>query len=114
MTASACDKCTLFSDQNLINVRNEKADAHHAYAPNKQMFLLGLKAGIVACAMKILGLDKIDLSPAKYFYPKAKSRLAKGFKRVHIKNVASQILFWMKNLTTMLLNMSSMIIVKNK
>ena len=68
-----------------------KADAHHAYAPNKQMFLLAVKARIVTCAMKILGLDKIDSSPTKYLYPKDKSRLDKGIKRVYIEKLASQI-----------------------
>ena len=36
-----------------------EADAHHAYAPNKQMFLLAVKARIVASAMKILVLLRL-------------------------------------------------------
>ena len=79
-TASASDKCTLFSDRNVINRRNVKADAHHAYAPNKQMFLLAVKARIIACAMKILGLEKIDSRPTAHLYPKDKSRCDKTTK----------------------------------
>ena len=60
---SANDKCTLYADRNLINRRNVKADAHHAYAPNKQMFLLAVKARIVAAALKILGMEDVDGLP---------------------------------------------------
>ena len=75
-TVAANDKCSLFSDRNLINRRNVKADAHHAYAPNKQMFLLAVKARIVASAMKVMGLEELD---------------GKTIKHVHLRNLASQI-----------------------
>ena len=90
-TASASDKCTLFSDRNVINQRNVKADAHDAYAPNKQMFLLAVKARIIACAMKTLGMEKIDSRPTSYIYPEDKSRSDRTAQRVYIKNLAVQI-----------------------
>lgn len=90
-TSSASDKCTLFSDRNVINRRNVKANAHDAYAPNKQMFLLAVKARIIACAMKTLGLEKIDSRPTAYIYPKDKSRSDRNTKRVYIRNLAAQI-----------------------
>lgn len=90
-TVAANDKCSLFSDRNLINRRNVKADAHHAYAPNKQMFLLAVKARIVASAMKVMGLEELDGSPKRYTYPKDASRFDKTIKHVHLRNLASQI-----------------------
>ena len=50
--------------------------------------------------MKILGLDKIDSSPTKYLYPKGKSRLAKGVKRVYIKKPS----FTKPSLTNLVVN----------
>ena len=68
-TVSANDKCTLFADRNSITRRNVKADAHHAYPPNKEMFLLAAKAWIVARAMKIAGMVEIDGVPTVHRYP---------------------------------------------
>jgi len=90
-TVSANDKCTLFADRNSINRKNVKADAHHAYAPNNQMFLLAVKSRIVASAMKILGLKQLDGSPTAYHYPTDESQHDKTMKRVYLRNLASQI-----------------------
>ena len=90
-TVSANDKCTLFADRNAINRRNVKADAHHAYAPNKQMFLLAVKSRIVASAMKILGLKQLDGAPTDYHFPRDASQYDKTIKRVYLRNLASQI-----------------------
>ena len=88
---SANDKCTLFADRNSINRRNVKADAHHAYAPNKQMFLLAVKARIVASAMKILGMVENDGVPTVHQYPRNDSRHDKMAKSIYLRNIASQI-----------------------
>ena len=88
---SADDKCTLFADRNSINRRNVKADAHHAYADNKQMFLLAVKARIGASAMKILGMVEIDGVPTLHYYPRDDSRHDKMAKSIYLRNIASQI-----------------------
>lgn len=91
-TVSANDKCTLFADRNSINRRNVKADAHHAYAPNKQMFLLAVKARIVACALKILGMAEVEGVPAtEHRYPRDDSKFDKMAKSLYLRNIASQI-----------------------
>ena len=90
-TLSANDKCTLFADRNAINKRNVKADAHHAYAPNKQMFVLAVKARIVAAAMLILGLKDVDGNPTEYHYPNNASKTDKTSKRIYLRNLASQV-----------------------
>lgn len=90
-TLSADDKCTLFADRNAINRRNVKADAHHAYAPNKQMFVLAVKARIVAAAMLILGLKDVDGNPTEYRYPNNASKTDKTSKRIYLRNLASQV-----------------------
>jgi len=88
---SANDKCTLFADHNSINRRNVKADAHHAYAPNKQMFLLAVKARIVASSMKILGMVEIYGVPTLHHYPRDDSRHDKMAKSIYLRKIASQI-----------------------
>ena len=90
-TVSANDKSTLFADRNSINRRNVKADAHHAYAPNKQMFLLAVKARIVASAMKILGMVDIDGVPTVHHYSRDDSRYDKMAKSIYLRNIASLI-----------------------
>lgn len=69
-----------------------KADTHHGYAPNKQMFLLALKARIVAGAMKILGLDHLDGKPAATReYPADKSKEDKHARCVYLRRLATEI-----------------------
>ena len=91
-TVSANDKCSLFADRNFINRRNVKADAHHAYAPNKQMFMLAFRARIVAAAMKLLGIKHLDSWPTAYKYPKDESRADKSLKKVYLQKLASHII----------------------
>ena len=91
-TVSANDKCSLFADRNFINRRNVKADAHHAYAPNKQMFMLAFRARIVAAAMKLLGINHLDAWPTAYKYPKDESRADKSVKQVYLQKLASHII----------------------
>lgn len=90
-TLSANDKWTPFADRNAINSRNVKADAHHAYAPNKQMFVLAVKARIAAAAMLILGLKDVDGNPTEYRYPNNASKTDKISKLIYLRNLASQV-----------------------
>lgn len=67
---SANDKCTQIADHNSIIQRKVQADGCHAYASNKQMFLLAVKAQIVASAMKILGMSEVNGLPIVHCYPR--------------------------------------------
>lgn len=68
-----------------------KADTHHGYAPNKQMFVLAVKARIVAGAMKILAMDCLDGRPTAHRYPDNQSKEDKHTRRVYIRRLATQI-----------------------
>ena len=59
----------MYSDRNLINRRNVKADVHEAYTQCKEFFLLEFEARVVAAALKILGMSSIDASPVTMKMP---------------------------------------------
>ncbi len=61
--ASAGDKCTLYSDRNLINRRNVKADVDSAVNAARRFFMMEVEARIVAAAMTELGMDEFDSTP---------------------------------------------------
>ena len=62
-SASTGDKCTLYSDRNLINRRNVKGDVDSAVNAARRFFLTEVEARIVAAAMTELGMDKFDSTP---------------------------------------------------
>ena len=55
------------------------------------MFLLAVKARIVASAMKILGMVEIDGVPTVHCYPRDDSRYDKMGKSIYLRNIASLI-----------------------
>ncbi len=61
--ASAGDKCTLYSDRNLINRRNVKAVVDSAVNAARRFFMMEVEARIVAAAMTELGMDEFDSTP---------------------------------------------------
>lgn len=61
--ASTGDKCTLYSDCNLINHRNIKGDVDSAVNAARHFFLTEVEDRIVAAAMTELGMDKFDSMP---------------------------------------------------
>ena len=61
--ASTGDKCTLYSDRNLINRRNVKGDVDSAVNAARRFFLTEVEARIVAAAMTELGMDEFDSTP---------------------------------------------------
>ena len=61
--ASTGDKCTLYSDRNLINRRNVKGDVDSAVNAFRRFFLTEVEARIVAAAMTELGMDEFDSTP---------------------------------------------------
>lgn len=58
--AAAVDKCTLFSDRNLINRRNVKQDVTAAANACRRFFILAVEARIIAAALHILEMNSID------------------------------------------------------
>ena len=58
-TKSAADKCTLYSDRNLINRRNVSSDVDAAVDPCRKLFDLEVKARLIAAALHELGMSDI-------------------------------------------------------
>ena len=54
--ASASDKCTLYSDRNLINRRNVKSDVSSAVNACRAFFQLEVEARVVAGCLLVLGI----------------------------------------------------------
>ncbi|KAJ7380524.1 hypothetical protein OS493_008989 [Desmophyllum pertusum] len=67
-TKSAGDKCTLYSDRNLINRRNVREDVDAAVNPCRKFFDLEVKARLMASAIHELGMSDISDSPKGEFY----------------------------------------------
>eukprot|EP00794_Sanderia_malayensis_P019677 gene19677-21623_t len=61
---SVADKCTLYSDRNLINKTNVKADVIGNVNACRRFFTLEVEAHIVAAAMEELELNEIDETPS--------------------------------------------------
>ena len=80
----------MFAERNLINRRNIKADTHHSYAANKQMFLLSVRSRIVVAAMQILGLETINGNATKAKFPLNTAKDIPNKKR-YIYKIASLI-----------------------
>lgn len=63
--ASAGDKCTLYSDRNLINRRNVKSDVDSAVLAARRFFALEIESRIVAAAMTELGMEEFHATAEK-------------------------------------------------
>eukprot|EP00112_Aurelia_sp_Birch-Aquarium-sp1_P017402 Seg4027.1 transcript_id=Seg4027.1/GoldUCD/mRNA.D3Y31 product="hypothetical protein" protein_id=Seg4027.1/GoldUCD/D3Y31 len=68
---SSDDKCTLYSDRNLINRRNVVTDVKSRVSACKQFFNISLEAGIVAAALLELGLEDTTAIPSEEKFPYA-------------------------------------------
>ncbi len=62
-TGSPVDKCTLYSDRNLINRRNVGADVESHVNTCRRFFSLEVKAPIIAACTKELGIEEYDDTP---------------------------------------------------
>ncbi len=67
--SSSADKCTLFSDRNLINRRNVKSDIDGAVNPCRKFFELEVNARLMTAATKILGIKSTSDTPDNTFVP---------------------------------------------
>ena len=54
------DACTMYSDRNLVNRRNVKSDVSAAANACRRFFQLEVEARIIAAALSILGMKKMD------------------------------------------------------
>lgn len=85
--ASSRDKCTLYSDRNLIKRRNVKAKVDSAVKPAHSFFDLCLKARVVAAALEIMNLESLD--DTSEAVPKADA--SKVAKKRYLEELAGQI-----------------------
>ena len=87
---SSGDKCTLFSDRNLINRRNVKEDVDAAVNPCRKFFDLEVKARLMAAAMQVLGMEDLQDTPrGEFFQPNLHDAVTSEKKRVPKKSCFS-------------------------
>lgn len=86
--ASSRDKCTLYSDCNLINRRNVKAKVDLAVKPVHSFSDLCLKARVVAAALDIINLESLDDT----FEAVPKADASKVAKKRYLEELAGQII----------------------
>ena len=83
------DKCTLYSDRNLINRRNVKSDVDSAVNADRRFFELEVKARVVAAAMMELGID--DFEDSSPLLPEGHLNWSKADKREFINRLSTSI-----------------------
>ena len=57
------DKCTMFSDRNLINRRNVVTDVKKKFRACNDFFLLEVESRVIAATLNVLGLSSLDGEP---------------------------------------------------
>ena len=90
-TQSGSDQNTLFCDRNIINRRNVKCDVTSAYAQCRSMFVLAVKARVLAAAVTILGMTKIDQSPTQNSFPSSLVNGSKTSQKIYLRSIAEQV-----------------------
>lgn len=60
----------MYSDKNLINRRNVKADVHQAYTQCKEFFILEFETRVVA-AFQVLGMSSLNGTPVNIKIPQS-------------------------------------------
>ena len=58
--SSASDKCTMYSDRNLVNRRNVKGDVTAAANACRRFFQLEVESRVIAGTLHVLGMSNID------------------------------------------------------
>ena len=86
------DKCTLYSDRNLINRRNVKADVSSAANACRRFFQLAVESRIIAGALTVLGMSKIDdENPSQNQYPPNLMSATRREKKEYLTRVATAV-----------------------
>lgn len=77
--SSGCvDRCTLGSDKVLINRRNVVTEVKRNYAASKRFLCLALESRVVAAAMTLLGIERMDDQPKTSTVPERLQHLGKS------------------------------------
>lgn len=90
--ASSGDKCTLFSDRNLINRRNVKADVSSAANPCRKFFELEVSARLMAAAMQVLGMESLTDAPKTNSIPANISEAGVVQQRMYLRQIAALVI----------------------
>lgn len=90
-TRSAGDKCTLFSDRNLVDRRNVKADVDKAANPCRKFLEMEVHARIISACLQTLGLNSMHETPASNILPNGLQDAMPKAKREFLHKIASQV-----------------------
>ena len=90
-TKSAGDKCTLYSDRNLINRRNVRENVDAAVNPCRKFFELEIKARLIASAVHELGMNNLSDSPTGEFCQPNLPEASDIEKKEYLHKVASRV-----------------------
>jgi hypothetical protein len=87
--ASASDKCTLYSDRNLINRRNVKSDVSSAVNACRAFFQLEVEARVVAGGLLVLGIGNLDGEPEEKIFMGNED--SDSEKKTYLREIATQV-----------------------
>ena len=90
-TKSAGDKCTLYSDRNLINRRNVRENVDAAVNPCRKFVELEIKARLIASAVHELGMNNLSDSPTGEFWQPNLPEASDIEKKEYLHKVASRV-----------------------
>lgn len=89
--ASAADKCTLYSDRNLVNRRNVKGDVTAAANACRRFFQLEVEARVIAAAIELLGMTSLeDAMPTKNLPPNPDGATSDA-KKAYLRRIATLV-----------------------
>lgn len=90
--SSGCvDRCTLGSDKVLINRRNVVTEVKRNYAASKRFLCLALESRVVAAAMTLLGIERMDDQPKTSTVPERLQHLGKSERKNVLTNLAAKV-----------------------
>ena len=90
--SSGCvDRCTLVSDKVLINRHNVVTEAKRNYAAPKRFLCLAFESHVVAAAMTLLGIERMDDQPKTSTVPEPLQHLGKSERKDVLTNLAAKV-----------------------
>lgn len=88
-TGSALDKCSLYSDRNLINRRNVRSDVSDAVNACRSFFQLAVESRVVAACLHVLNMVDLDGTPNNHKF--CGDMASKDDKKAYIEEVATLV-----------------------
>eukprot|EP00794_Sanderia_malayensis_P008377 gene8377-9276_t len=88
---STSDKCTMFSDQVLVNRRNVNTDVSRKVEGCKQFFLFEVNGRIIACYCEILGIRSPDVEPMGNVILQKLSTMTNKEKKDYLFNLSAEV-----------------------